>query len=168
MVFLIKVTMLILRPSARHSTSALLMDKEVWPSIASSAPTEPSSTRTTSSATGGSTLTAPRLKVSTPRMRRLLLSERLPLLLHLTRPPTELLLLLATLQELLLPLLRHPTLPEICLPQQLLVLRVPMRLLSGLAGSWAMAGMATGEAARARATAAEDKRELSVHPQLSV
>ena len=41
------------RQSARFSTSALLRR----PSTASSAPTEPSSTRSTSSATGGSTLT---------------------------------------------------------------------------------------------------------------
>merc|ERR1719234_1971352 len=41
------------------------------PSTASSAPTEPSSTRTTSSATGGSTLTAPPLRSSTPSTTRL-------------------------------------------------------------------------------------------------
>merc|ERR1719350_1716996 len=54
------------RPSARRSTSARLMVPEVSPSTASSAPTEPSSTRTTSSATGGSTSTAQQPKTSTP------------------------------------------------------------------------------------------------------
>merc|ERR1712203_543983 len=41
-----------------------------WLRTASSAPTEPSSTRTTSSATGGSTLTAPQLRSSTPSTTR--------------------------------------------------------------------------------------------------
>jgi len=55
-----------LRLSARSSTFAPLMDRAVLPSTPSSAPTEPSSTRTTSSAIGGSTSTAPKLRVSTP------------------------------------------------------------------------------------------------------
>merc|ERR1719350_1988010 len=42
----------------------------VSPSTASSAPTEPSSTRTTSSATGGSTLTAPPPRTSTASTMR--------------------------------------------------------------------------------------------------
>merc|ERR1719350_1510076 len=58
------------RPSARRSTSARLMVPEVSPSTASSAPTEPSSTRTTSSATGGSTSTAQLPKTSTPSTTR--------------------------------------------------------------------------------------------------
>merc|ERR1719384_2483494 len=62
---LTEVTTLTLRLSARSSTSALLTELEVWPSTASSVPTAPSSTRTTSSATGGSTSTVPRPRVST-------------------------------------------------------------------------------------------------------
>merc|ERR1719232_164520 len=72
-----EVTTLTLRPSARLSTSALLTAPEVWPSTASSAPTELSSTRTTSSATGGSTLTAPLPRTSTASMMRSLLRETL-------------------------------------------------------------------------------------------
>ena len=69
------------RPSARCSTSAPPTARAVWPSTASSVPTEPSSTRTTSSATGGSTLTAPRPRLSTLSMTTLLLNEkRQPLL----------------------------------------------------------------------------------------
>merc|ERR1711936_1335333 len=58
------------RLSARRSTSARPMALVGSPSTASSAPTEPSSTRTTSSATGGSTLTAPQLRSSTPSTTR--------------------------------------------------------------------------------------------------
>merc|ERR1719336_1382516 len=60
-----EVTTLTPRLSAKLSTSALLTEPVVWPSTASSVPTELSSTRTTSSATGGSTSTAPRPRVST-------------------------------------------------------------------------------------------------------
>merc|ERR1711899_615030 len=49
------------------------MALEVWPNTASSAPTELSSTRTTSSATGGSTLTAPLPLTSTVSMLSTLL-----------------------------------------------------------------------------------------------
>merc|ERR1719242_270283 len=63
------------RLSARLSTSALLTELEVWPSTASSAPTGLSSTRTTSSATGGSTSTAPPQRISGVSMTRLLLRE---------------------------------------------------------------------------------------------
>merc|ERR1719397_1508350 len=66
-----EVTTRTLRLSARLSTSARLMALVGSPSTASSAPTEPSSTRTTSSATGGSTLTAPPLRSSTPSTTRL-------------------------------------------------------------------------------------------------
>ena len=52
-----QVTTLMKRPSAKYSTSAPLTAPAAWPSTASSAPTEPFSTRTTSSATGGSTWT---------------------------------------------------------------------------------------------------------------
>merc|ERR1712072_1106526 len=61
---LTEVTTLTQRLSARSSTSALLTEPEVWPSTASSVPTELSSTRATSSATGGSTSTVPRPRVS--------------------------------------------------------------------------------------------------------
>jgi hypothetical protein len=74
-------------------------------------------------------------------MRRLLLNERLPLLLLQTRHPTEPLLQLATL--LALPLL----LPETFLPLQPLVLRVPMRLPREPAETWAMERMPGGVAA---------------------
>merc|ERR1719234_2492147 len=66
-----EVTTRTLRLSARLSTSARPMALVGSPSTASSAPTEPSSTRTTSSATGGSTLTAPPLRSSTPSTTRL-------------------------------------------------------------------------------------------------
>ena len=76
------------RQSARFSTSALLRK----PSTASSAPTEPSSTRSTSSATGGSTLTVPSLLPSLRRRtaswqqqgkQRVQQLQRLPLLMSL-------------------------------------------------------------------------------------
>ena len=70
--------MLTRRPSARSSTSALLTELEVWPSTASSVPTVLSSTRTTSSATGGSTSTAPRPRASTARTTRSGPRERPP------------------------------------------------------------------------------------------
>merc|ERR1719480_267370 len=71
----------------------------VSPSTASSAPTEPSSTRTTSSATGGSTLTAPPLPTSTASMMSMLPRGTLsPDLLAMpcltTLPPSPLLTLL--------------------------------------------------------------------------
>merc|ERR1711881_270572 len=70
------------RPNVRLSTFALLMEPVVWPSTASCVPTEPSSTRTTSSATGGSTSTVLRLRDFTLSMTRLPPSVRpLPLLL---------------------------------------------------------------------------------------
>jgi len=52
-------------PSAKSSTFAAQMKKESKQLSHSSAPTEPSSTKTTSSAIGGSTLNAPKLKVFT-------------------------------------------------------------------------------------------------------
>merc|ERR1712200_152130 len=55
------------RRSARSSTFARPMALVASPSTASSAPTAPSSTRTTSFATGGSTLTAPRPRLLQPR-----------------------------------------------------------------------------------------------------
>merc|ERR1712106_1090000 len=50
---------------------------EVWPSTASSVLMVHSSTRTTSSVTGGSTLTAPLPRISTLSMMKLLLSVKL-------------------------------------------------------------------------------------------
>ena len=84
--------MLTLRPSARFSTSVPLMTREPWAPSLSSALMEPSSTKTTSSVTGGSTLSAPKLRDSTRSMTRLQLSER-NLQLHLPTmswPPTRL------------------------------------------------------------------------------
>merc|ERR1711963_1084384 len=65
MVKLMEVTMLILKPNVKHSTSVLLMELVVLPNTASFVPMEPYSTRTTSSVTGGSTLTVPQLRIST-------------------------------------------------------------------------------------------------------
>jgi hypothetical protein len=61
-IIFLQVTMLTMKLVARCSTFVLLTARAVSPSTASSAPMEPSSTRTTSSATGGSTLTALRLR----------------------------------------------------------------------------------------------------------
>merc|ERR1712106_17036 len=56
---------------------AQLMELEVWPSTASSVLMVHSSTRTTSSVTGGSTLTVPLLKIFIHSMMKLLLSVML-------------------------------------------------------------------------------------------
>merc|ERR1711976_340919 len=69
--------MLTVRLNARFSTSVQLMELVVLPSTVSSAPTEPSSTRTTSSVTGGLTLTVLRLRVCTVSMTSTLLSVML-------------------------------------------------------------------------------------------
>merc|ERR1712123_543363 len=69
--------MLTLRLNVKHSTFAQLMELEVWPSTASSVLMVHSSTRTTSSVTGGSTLTAPLPRISTLSMMKLLLSVKL-------------------------------------------------------------------------------------------
>jgi hypothetical protein len=95
-------------------------------------------------------------------MRRLLLSERLPLQLLRIRPLMVLLLLPATPQELLLqlPLLPPPTLPEetflLLQPQ---VPRALTRLQSELAASLAMAKVEEREVA-SKVLAAEAKRYL--------
>merc|ERR1719483_1157114 len=73
---LMEVTMLILKPSARLSTSVPAMGRAASPSTASSVPMEPSSTRTTSSAIGGSTLTALLLKASMPETWKLKLKDK--------------------------------------------------------------------------------------------
>merc|ERR1712106_1320144 len=72
-----EVTMLTLRLNVKHSTFAQLMELEVWPSTASSVLMVHSSTRTTSSVTGGLTLTAPLPRISTLSMMKLLLSVKL-------------------------------------------------------------------------------------------
>merc|ERR1719483_883807 len=68
---LMEVTMLTLRLNVKHSTFAQLLELEVWPSTASSVLMVHSSTRTTSSVTGGSTLTAPLQRISTLSMMKL-------------------------------------------------------------------------------------------------
>ena len=85
--------MLTLRLNVKHSTFAQLMELEVWPSTASSVLMVQSSTRTTSSVTGGSTLTVLKLKVSTPSMMTLPLKELRSTLLPVTSLPMELLLM---------------------------------------------------------------------------
>ena len=80
--------MLILKPNVKHSTSVLLMELVVLPNTASFVPMEPYSTRTTSSVTGGSTLTVPQLRISTASMTRLLLKE-MPLQEPQTKPSME-------------------------------------------------------------------------------
>merc|ERR550532_2262517 len=72
-----EVTMLTLRLSVKHSIFAQLMELEVLPSTASSVLMEHSSTRTISSVIGGSTLTAPLLRIFTLSMMRLLLNVKL-------------------------------------------------------------------------------------------
>ena len=82
--------MLTLRLNVKHSTFAQLMELEVWLSTASYVLMVHCSTRTTSSVTGGSTLTAPLPRISTLSMMKLLLSEKLFLLTVLV--PMKLLL----------------------------------------------------------------------------
>merc|ERR1712154_272940 len=99
---LMEVTMLTLRLSVKHSIFAQLMELEVWPSTASSVLMVHSSTRTTSSVIGGSTLTAPLLKIFTLSTMKLLLNvklllELLPILLITMKHPLTTLLLLKLL-----------------------------------------------------------------------
>merc|ERR1719483_1563166 len=77
MVKLIEVTMQTLRLNVKHSTFAQLMELEVWQSTASSVLMEHSSTRITSFVTGGSTLIAQLLQISTLSMMKLLLNVNL-------------------------------------------------------------------------------------------
>jgi len=91
--------MLTQRPSAKHSTSVPQMEPEVWLSTAFSAPTAHSSTRTTSSATGGLILIVPLPRISTLSMMKLLLSVKLLLEMMLSEP---MVLLLSMLQVMLL------------------------------------------------------------------
>merc|ERR1719312_802155 len=88
--------MLTLRLSVKHSIFAQLMELEVLPSTAFSVLMEHSSTRTISSVIGGSTLTAPLLRIFTLSMMRLLLNVKLLL---------ELLLILLIIMKHLLTML---------------------------------------------------------------
>merc|ERR1719328_1084526 len=74
---LMEDTMPIPKLTAKHSTSAQLMDKEAFPSTHSFAPTELSSTKTTSSAIGGLTSIVPLLRNFTPLTKILLPSVKL-------------------------------------------------------------------------------------------
>merc|ERR1711892_447536 len=89
------------KPNAKFSTFAQLMELVVSLSTASCAPTQPSSTRTTSSVTGGLTLIVLKLKVFSLSMMKLLLNV--------------LLLMKLLLMKDTLPLLRMP-LPNMVLP----------------------------------------------------
>ncbi len=117
--------MLTLRLNARSSISALLTVKEVFPSTVSSVQTEPSSIRTTSSVTGGSTLTAPKLK--------LLLQKRIPSLLLPELKHLRLLLMLVTMFPFMLMLAKmfHLIL-ELILSVQMLAME-PLKLQMRLA-----------------------------------
>ena len=82
--------MLTLRPSVKSSTYVPQLTRVSSLQSPSSAPMELSLTRTTSSATGGSTLTAQRLRDSTHWTTRLLPSEKnLQLPLLMLCPPTQ-------------------------------------------------------------------------------
>merc|ERR1712117_641694 len=84
-----EVTMLIQKLNAKLSTSVPLMVLEVLLNTVSCVPTEPFSTRTTSSVTGGLTLIAPPLRSCTASMTSTLLSVMLllvpPVMLRLTK-----------------------------------------------------------------------------------
>ncbi len=80
--------MLIPTPNVKHSMSALLTATVAWARLPSCAPMEPSSTRTTSSAIGGSTLIALKLLVFIHWTRRMLLKENKLRLLLPQKPST--------------------------------------------------------------------------------
>ena len=125
----IQVTILTLRLNVRSFISVPQLTRVSSLQSPSSAPMEPSSTRTTSSATGGSTLIALRLRVSIPRMRKLLPKERL----QQVRPPMQLrphLDIHLGQQPLQMATPRGP-----CLLWPHRVPRVPMRRLKGPAES---------------------------------
>merc|ERR1711963_328807 len=108
--------MLIQKPNAKCSTFVLLMELEVLPNIVSCVPMEPSSTRTTSSVTGGSTLTVLKLRVFTASMTNLQQKERL--LQPLLHREATLLQTQLQLEDMMLQLesLRTPRLPMVRLP----------------------------------------------------
>ena len=113
---LMEDTMLIQKPNAKCSTFVLLMELEVLPNIVSCVPMEPSSTRTTSSVTGGSTLTVLKLRVFTASMTNLQQKERL--LQPLLHREATLLQTQLQLEDMMLQLesLRTPRLPMVRLP----------------------------------------------------
>ena len=122
---LIQAIMLMKRPSVKYSTFAQLMELEVLPSTAFSAPTEPSSTRTISSVTGGSMLIAlNQLPLLLKRTQKLLLLVKRSMLLLLTR------LLHLSLMELTL--LLRPTLHTLLLPKLLKMSPVDISLLPNM------------------------------------
>ena len=85
---------LTLRLNIKLSTFPQLMELEVWPSAASSVLMVHSSTRTISSVTGCSTLTAPLLRISTLSLMTLLLNVDLSQKMHLMFRKNMMLLLL--------------------------------------------------------------------------
>merc|ERR1711892_689337 len=90
------------KPNAKFSTFVQLMVLVVFPNTASCAPTEPFSTRTTSSVTGGLTLTVLKLKAFSLSMMTLLLNVlKLMPLLMLQVLMLPLLMLIMTLPPLL-------------------------------------------------------------------
>merc|ERR1719471_1222851 len=124
---LMEVIMLTRRPSVKCSTFVLLMELEVLPSTASCVPMEPSSTRTTSSVTGGSMLTVLNLLLLLrPRTPRLLLLETLLLrLLPLMLLTPTLLLLNMSQSHLMLPLRKNMNMK--LLPEALLLIKEDFR-----------------------------------------
>ena len=116
--------MLMRRLNVKFSTSVQLMELVVLQNTVSFVPMEPSSTRTTSSATGGSMLTVLNLLLSLrPRILKLPLQEMLLLRL------LPLLLMLKPLMLLHPMLLPHMMLPHMMFPHMMLLLRLPLMLL---------------------------------------
>ena len=123
--------MLTLKLNAKSSTSASLMTKKHFQLFHSSAPTEPSSIRTTSFAIGGSTLNALKLKVSIPWMTKLQLREKSLQLQHLmSSQPTQLPLMPKHLHHILslkplwhLPPMLSPKVPQLLLQLPRLIMR---------------------------------------------
>merc|ERR1711892_1186259 len=95
MVKLMEDIMLTPRLNAKFSTFAQLMALVVFLNTVSCAPMEPFSTRTISSVTGGSTLTALRPRVCTLLMTKLLLNVRLPAMPEMDVDPRTLALLMS-------------------------------------------------------------------------
>merc|ERR1711881_386705 len=121
---LMEVIMLMRRLSVKYSTSAQLTELEVWPSTASSVPTEQSSTRTTSSVIGGSmSIALNPLLLLLRRTLKLLLLAKLLMLLHLSLMEPTLLL------RLTLPMLLLPKLPKMLQVDTLLLPNMNMTML---------------------------------------
>merc|ERR1712226_1149543 len=113
-------------------------EPEVWPSTASSVPTELCSTRTTSSATGGSTLTAPPPRISTHSTTR----SRQSVKPSLGPPPMSDLVATVLLLSTVLVVLLLTTLPA----QEMLLSMKQEQVLAGGVGGWG-AGGTTGDRA---------------------